>query len=95
MTKFLISGGNQGLGFHIVAYLLQLPDNEIFLGSRSVERGEEALKKLQSNLKNEKTSQVKLVQLDITDDVSIKELAKHEELQSLDVLINNAGVNSE
>lgn len=65
------------------------------MGSRSLERGAEALEKLQGNPKNDKTSQVKLVQLDITDDESIKKLAQHEELQSLDVLLNNAGVNGE
>ena len=55
-----------------------------------------ALEKLQGNPNNDdKTSQVKLVQLDIADDESIKKLAQHEDLQSPDVLLNNAGVNGE
>lgn len=92
MPKILISGANQGLGFHLIEYLLQFPNNEIFLGSRSVEKGEEAAKKLRNNSKNHETSQVKVVQLDVTDDKSIKQAAASEDLKSLDILLNNAGV---
>jgi len=92
MSRILISGANQGLGFYLVEYLLQFPNNQIFLGSRSVDKGEEAAKKLRSNPENHETSQVKVVQLDVTDDESVKKAAALDDLKTLDILVNNAGV---
>ena len=92
MVKILVTGGNQGLGFYLIEYLLTFPDHEVFLGSRSIEKGEEAAKKLRENSNNDKSSSVEVIQLDVSSDESIRKAAALDELKQLDVLVNNAGV---
>jgi len=92
MTKYLITGGNQGLGYATVELLLKSPGNQIYLSSRDLPKGQAAVEKLSSNPKNDSSSSVKLVQINVTDDESIETAAKLGELQSLDCLINNAGI---
>ena len=86
----LITGANKGLGFEVIKKLLKdSPEDRILLGTRDLQRGEEALKKLGS------PSNVHLLQIDTSSAESIARAAK--EIQSkyqgqLDVLINNAGI---
>lgn len=90
MKKALITGANKGIGFETAKQLLQ-KGFYVYLGSRDFNNGLKAVEKLKSlNL-----NKVETVQLDVTDDNSVK--AAHAEISRktgyLDVLINNAGIN--
>ncbi|KAH8752261.1 hypothetical protein F5883DRAFT_506797 [Diaporthe sp. PMI_573] len=91
-TVVLITGANQGLGYEIVRILSSSPSNyHVLLGSRSVERGSEAISKLEAEgLKGS----ISLMQLDVKDDSSIAKAAEEveEKFGRLDVLINNAAI---
>lgn len=95
-TTVFISGANTGLGLEIVKRLLvSSQPYHILLGTRSLQKGQDALTSLQSTLANS-ASKVTLVQLDVTDDHSIQQAAVEvQRLPQLDVLINNAGVSLE
>ncbi|KAG2419404.1 hypothetical protein HFD88_004200 [Aspergillus terreus] len=88
-TTVLISGGNAGIGYEIVKKIaLTHPDtHHVWMGTRDLARGEEALQKLGS------PSNVTLIPLDITHDASIDQAVAT--IQSthgrLDILIHNAG----
>ncbi|GAB1742874.1 hypothetical protein NU219Hw_g8579t1 [Hortaea werneckii] len=92
-TTVLITGGNSGIGFEVAAQLLADNTKHVILGSRSLEKGEAAVKDLKSpNL----PGSVELLQLDITDPKSIEAAAKTVESKhgKLDSLINNAAIAS-
>lgn len=84
----LITGANQGIGFE-VSRALVLRGYHVLLGSRCANRGIAAAERLQ-----QEGLSVEVVQLDVTDDNSIKRAVEH--VQStygrLDVLINNAAI---
>ena len=84
----LVTGGNKGIGFAICQGLLDKGFN-IFLAARDVDRGREAVDKLSTD-----SNSLHLVQLDITDDESIKNAVENvsQKTESLDVLVNNAGI---
>ncbi|MGS2763849.1 SDR family oxidoreductase [Sinomicrobium sp. M5D2P9] len=90
MKKVLITGANKSIGYETARQLLQ-KGFYVFLGSRNLENGVTAVEKL----KAEGLPNVKVVQLDVTNDDSVKsariEIGKKTEV--LDVLINNAGIN--
>jgi len=90
MKTALITGANKGIGFETAKQLLQ-KGFYVYIGSRNLENGLQAVEKLKAiNLTN-----VEAVQIDVTDDNSVKnartEIGKKTEV--LDVLINNAGIN--
>ena len=89
MKKVLITGANKGIGFETARQLLQ-NGYYVYLGSRTLENGHAAVAKLNA----EGLDQVEAIILDVTDDECIK--AAREEIgsktESLDVLINNAGI---
>jgi NAD(P)-dependent dehydrogenase (short-subunit alcohol dehydrogenase family) len=89
MKKVLITGANKSIGFETARQLLQ-NGYYVFLGSRNLDNGLAAVEKL----KAEGLTQVEVIQLDITNDESVKnarmEIGKKTE--ALDVLINNAGI---
>jgi NAD(P)-dependent dehydrogenase (short-subunit alcohol dehydrogenase family) len=90
MKTVLITGANKGIGFETAKQLLQ-KGFYVYIGSRNLENGLQAVEKLKAiNLTN-----VEAVQIDVTDDNSVKnartEIGKKTEV--LDVLINNAGIN--
>ncbi|KAJ7134898.1 hypothetical protein C8R44DRAFT_437545 [Mycena epipterygia] len=95
--SFLVTGANQGLGMHTVHQIAETPDAVVFMGSRKLTAAEEALATFAESI--HPSSAVVPVQLDITDDASIKaahafianDLAARN-LKGLDVLINNAAV---
>lgn len=95
-TTVFISGANTGLGLEIVKCLLASSHSyHVLLGTRSLEKGQVVLTSLQPLLAKS-ASKVTLVQLDVTDDRSIKTAAAEvQTLSKLDVLINNAGVSLE
>jgi len=84
----LVTGANKGIGLEIVRQLAKA-GFRVFLTARSRERGEEACKQLQQNGLN-----VEFLQLDVTDETSIDQLAKEltSQIDHLDVLVNNAGI---
>ena len=89
MKKVLITGANKSIGFETARQLLQ-KGFYVYLGSRTAENGREAMEKL----KAEGLSNVEVIQIDVTDDESVKiaraEMGKRTGV--LDVLINNAGI---
>ena len=90
MKKALITGANKSIGFETARQLLQ-KGYYIYLGSRNLENGMEAVEKLKAEGLNE----VEAIRIDVSDDESVKaaraEIGKKTEV--LDVLINNAGIN--
>jgi NAD(P)-dependent dehydrogenase (short-subunit alcohol dehydrogenase family) len=89
----VVTGANKHIGYEIVKSLLKSPKPyHIFLGSRSLERGQQAVATLKSECVDTPNT-VEPVQLDITSDSSITHAfetvkSKHDRI---DVLINNAG----
>ncbi len=89
MKSALVTGANKSIGFEVARQLAQ-KGIYVYLGSRQLQNGSEAVDKLKAaGLKN-----VEAIQLDITDDESVikarKEIGK--KINALDILINNAGV---
>ena len=89
----LVTGGNRGIGFHIIKRLLDDPTSSrkttILLGSRDIKRGQDALVQLGS------PSNVHLLSLDMSSRESIVQAV--DEIQQkynnhLSVIINNAAV---
>lgn len=89
MKSALVTGANKSIGFEVARQLAQ-KGIYVYLGSRHVENGLAAVNKL----KAAGLSNVAFIQLDITDDDSVKnaraEIGK--KITQLDILINNAGI---
>ncbi|MFF2812620.1 SDR family NAD(P)-dependent oxidoreductase [Streptomyces sp. NPDC058000] len=82
MTTTLITGANKGLGFETARRLIA-EGHTVYIGSRDLERGRRAAERLGT----------RTVQLDVTDDASVQVAARTIEADGgLDVLINNAGI---
>lgn len=89
MKTVLITGANKGIGLESARQLAQL-GYFVYLGSRDAARGSEAVKTLRSA----GISNVKPLEIDVTDPVSISKARQklETEVVALDVLINNAGI---
>ena len=89
MKTVLITGANKSIGFETARQLLQ-KGYYVYLGTRDLKNGQEAVEKLNE----EGLTEVEAIQIDVTNQESInnarKEIGKKTEV--LDVLINNAGV---
>lgn len=89
MKKVLITGANRSIGFETARQLLQ-KGYYVYVGSRNLENGQEAVEQLKAEGLNE----VEAIQVDVSNQDSIKaaraEIGKKTEV--LDVLINNAGI---
>lgn len=89
MKSALVTGANKSIGFEVARQLAQ-KGVYVYLGSRNLENGIAAVNKLNA----EGLSNVEAIQLDITDDESVKnartEIGK--KTKALDILINNAGI---
>ncbi|MEU8715943.1 SDR family oxidoreductase [Streptomyces sp. NPDC048663] len=84
MTTTLITGANKGIG-HETARRLVAAGHTVYVGARNAERGHRAAEELGA----------RFVLLDVTDDASVEAAAKTIEADGgLDVLINNAGIES-
>ncbi|WBL24290.1 SDR family oxidoreductase [Zunongwangia sp. HGR-M22] len=90
MKKVLITGANKGIGFETAKQLLQ-KGYYVYLGSRDLNNGLKAVE----TLKSEGLTNVEAIQLDVTEEDSVKtaRAAIANTTDSLDVLINNAGIN--
>jgi NAD(P)-dependent dehydrogenase (short-subunit alcohol dehydrogenase family) len=89
MKTVLITGANKSIGFETARQLLQ-QGYYVYLGSRDVQKGQQAV----NQLHQEGLTQVEPIEIDVTDPNSVK--SAHEVLSQktavLDVLINNAGI---
>jgi len=81
----LITGANKGLGFEAARRLGELGWT-VYVGSRDVGRGEEAVARLRAG-----GADAVLVPLDVTSDESVAAAVDLVRADALDVLINNAG----
>lgn len=83
----LVTGANQGIGLQI-ARELAARDLTVLVGSRHLARGIEAAASIRGD--------VRAIQLDVTDRVSIAEAARRirDELGRLDVLVQNAAISN-
>src|SRR5216684_1051160 len=82
MTKTLITGANQGLGYHAAQRLMAV-GHEVWVSARDAKSGTEAARTLGA----------RFVHLDVTDDASAAAAAQIvADAGGLDVLINNAGI---
>lgn len=90
MKKAFITGANKGIGFETAKQLLQ-KGFYVYLGSRDLKNGVNAVEKLTS----EGLPHAEAIQLDVTNEKSVQaargEIGKKTDV--LDVLINNAGIN--
>ncbi|MEO0926192.1 MAG: SDR family NAD(P)-dependent oxidoreductase [Cyanobacteria bacterium J06643_13] len=82
----LVTGGNRGIGLAIAQGLIKA-NVRVIIGSRSLEKGQAAVEKLDSPLAS-------AVEIDIADDESIEQAFNElsGKIERLDVLINNAGI---
>jgi NAD(P)-dependent dehydrogenase (short-subunit alcohol dehydrogenase family) len=85
MTVTLITGANKGLGYETARQLIE-QGHTVYIGARSIERGEAAAAELGA----------RFVQLDVTDDASVEAAIGviDERDGHLDVLVNNAGISA-
>lgn len=89
MKKAFITGANKGIGLETAQQLLAA-GFYVYLGSRTLEKGKQAIEILQKK----GFDQVEAIQIDVTDDASVLEARKQvgKKTEVLDVLINNAGI---
>jgi NAD(P)-dependent dehydrogenase (short-subunit alcohol dehydrogenase family) len=89
MKTALVTGANKSIGFEVARQLAQ-KGIYVFLGSRNLENGLEAVNKLIT----EGLNNVEAIQLDITNDESVKSARSKigKKTEVLDILINNAGI---
>jgi NAD(P)-dependent dehydrogenase (short-subunit alcohol dehydrogenase family) len=87
-TIALITGANKGIGLE-TARLLGARSMTVLVGARDEARGQEAERALR-----EGGADARFVQLDVTDDKSVRRAAEliEAEFGRLDILVNNAGI---
>lgn len=89
----LITGANHGIGYETAKAFLQSPNPyHILLGTRSLQKGENALQNLRAECPST-TNSIEVVQIDVASDESITrafDIVKDGH-GHLDTLINNAG----
>ena len=82
----LVTGANTGIGFHI-AEMLAKNGAKVLMGCRNRDKAESAREDL---LKLAPGAQIEIVDLDLEDMASVRAAA--EGIESLDLLVNNAGI---
>ncbi|KAI1813944.1 putative short chain dehydrogenase/reductase [Poronia punctata] len=94
-TVILITGANSGIGLETVKALAATSSNfHILLGSRSTEKGQQALDEISASLGESQKGTISVIELDVCNQATIDAArAKIEQdFGKLDILINNAGV---
>lgn len=89
MKTVLITGGNRSIGLETVKQLSK-KGLFVYLGSRDIKKGEEAVKKLNQD----GYSNIKAIEIDVNNPETIlaAKVIVEQEKGQLDILINNAGV---
>ncbi|GGF10547.1 NAD(P)-dependent dehydrogenase, short-chain alcohol dehydrogenase family [Chishuiella changwenlii] len=89
MKTVFITGANKSIGFETARQLLQ-QGFYVYLGSRNLQNGQKAVEQL----KAEGLENVETIQIDVTDENSVKNAreAIGKSTEVLDVLINNSGI---
>jgi NAD(P)-dependent dehydrogenase (short-subunit alcohol dehydrogenase family) len=89
MKTALVTGANKSIGFEVTRQLAK-KGFHVYLGSRNLENGTEAINRLNA----EGINNVEAIQLDVTNENSVQAARKviGERTKSLDILINNAGI---
>ncbi|SHM45643.1 NAD(P)-dependent dehydrogenase, short-chain alcohol dehydrogenase family [Chitinophaga jiangningensis] len=89
MKYALVTGGNKSIGLEVARQLAQ-QGIYVYLGSRKIENGHEAVAKLKAAGLNN----IAAIQLDVTDDASVMNARQQigKKINQLDILINNAGI---
>lgn len=85
------------LGYEAVKYIAQKkPEATVLLGSRSTKNGEDAIAKMKSSVQGFDFSNVKVIEVDITDAASLKAAVEHikSTYTTLDVLLHNSGISN-
>jgi len=95
IRNVIVTGGNRGIGYAIVEGILagETPYN-VILTSRDGNKGEEAATKLREKYKSSKSS-ITVEELNVVDSASVQHFLEKIEktLKTVDVLVNNAGIN--
>ena len=93
--RILVTGGNTGIGYALCKLLVTEHDCDVYMGSRSVDKGLKAIQALTTEEPRCK-GRVELLQVDVADPESIIEAADTLEGRlggkKLYGLVNNAGV---
>lgn len=89
MKTALVTGANKSIGLEVARQLLQ-EGVYVFVGSRDLEKGKEAV----AALKAEGFDNVEAVALDVTSDESVHAARESigQKTDALDILVNNAGI---
>ena len=88
-----MTGANTGLGKEAARHFVRLRASKVILACRSVVKGEEAKRDIESTTRC--TGVLEVWPLDLADYESIKSFATRAEgLERLDVVLENAGVNT-
>eukprot|EP00752_Nemacystus_decipiens_P011456 g10173.t1 len=77
MQRFLVTGANKGIGLATVKGLLDADEQAfVFLGSRDITRGQDAVKSLLEASPESYSGRVEALQLDVSDDSSVSRAAE-------------------
>lgn len=89
MKVALVTGANKGIGLEVAKQLAQ-KGFQVYLGSRDLAKGVQAVEKLQA----EGFSNVEAIALDVTDEASVQAARERigQQTEVLDILVNNAGI---
>lgn len=89
----VVTGANTGLGFEAAKHAVALSAKKVILACRSLEKGEAAKNAIENSTK--RTGIVEVWELDLGSYDSVKAFAKRANgLERLDVLLENAGINT-
>jgi NAD(P)-dependent dehydrogenase (short-subunit alcohol dehydrogenase family) len=88
--RVIITGANSGIGFENAKYFAQ-KGAEVYVAVRNTQKGKEAASAI---LKQYPKAHVEVLELNLSDLKSVKDFAENfsQRFDSLDILINNAGV---
>jgi NAD(P)-dependent dehydrogenase (short-subunit alcohol dehydrogenase family) len=86
MKSILVTGANRGIGLELVRQFLEQGSN-VLACCRSPNRANELL-----DLKNKFKNELKIYELDVTNNFQIQKLSDELKNETIDIFINNAGV---